>query len=201
MYIRRKLVPIDTEDKTAPGAYCEESTDVFTPEMGDEINTQLYTRQHLYVVTDDPHDIIKDGEWYLVKINFGHGGKYIEESLAQFKSGQEELFKQYDGKKVVACTNESLGLPTLDDLFLDGYCNAYVNNLYISEILVKYSHNGRYWNTGTDKWDDRLTLVVSDSNTINPIPIKQKWNRDELVDLLEEFKKQKLTATEFLKSI
>lgn len=165
-------------------------------------NPQRWDCQHLYFLSNEE---IKEGDWCLVTINGGknyHVWKYVSHNGKSDYSyidlrGQIHKWGVKERNKIIATTDESLKipydsttpiskdwggklLPRPSNEFLKKYCELGG----IDEVLVEYEEYD--WNEYTDTyWNSKLK--VAPDNTITIKPIKESWNREEVVKLIKEF--------------
>jgi hypothetical protein len=148
--------------------------------MGDYVvNRQA---QHLYIISDDE---IKVGEWGMVNTGL---------LLTPLLATKENILKlkDYSFKKIIATTDNSLTFnnlirldvkrkietPQIPQSFIEHYIAEYNKSNVITKVMVEYfvTHE-----TGYDK---PLCIKLNPDNTINIKPIKDNWNREEVVQLL-----------------
>ena len=90
--------------------------------------------------------------------------------------------------KIIATTDTSLGLPQLPQQFIYDYIAEYNKGNVITEVTVEYKteeyclpmpniHVKQY----------REILKINSDSTINIKPIKNTWNREEVVELINKF--------------
>jgi hypothetical protein len=172
------------------------------PNMGDYVvNRQA---QHLCITSDDE---IKEGDWYLTTENTIHKKGNNKESM--FVGGTNGK-----NKKIIATTDNSLteytdrevngfsgdvSLPQIPKSFVEHYIAEYNKGNVITKIMVEYEETKgtcdcyytkfckapEHLKTGElCKDEQNYNLKVNPDNTINIKPIKDSWNREEVVQLL-----------------
>lgn len=143
---------------------------------------------HLYIVSNEE---IKKGDWYLH--NQKPNGLRVSNSKAI----------PMDAKKIIATTDTSLKignprcefdddkvLPQPSREFIEKYCRVGG----INEVMVEYIHtrpgdcgcNGMV-HDGCHWADDIYNLKVNSHNEITIHPIKDSWNRKEVIELLNRY--------------
>lgn len=144
--------------------------------------------QHLYIISDDE---IKEGDWkYNEKLNC------ITQHCRESKEICDKLkIVATWCKKIIATTDNSIYLdesesngsyirikfPKPSQKFIEQYIESYNKGEVITDVLVEYElkikHDGRINNN--TKISEKL--VVNKDNTINIKPIKDNWNREEVI--------------------
>lgn len=163
-------------------------------------------RKHLYFISDDK---IKEGDKVLDGLgNIGIFEGYEEQPewvLVKYKKGlcSEDL---KNIKKIIATTDTSLSqtkaddarpmifIPQLPQQFIKYYIEEYNKGNIITDVLVEYepqSYSNRFEDGksigDSETWGKRLSLKVNTKdNTITIKQIKDSWNREELILLLNE---------------
>lgn len=153
---------------------------------------------NLYIT--NPKEEIKEGDWCLDKYN--QIWKYSSGKLRSYDKLGIERFTtdNIEGqgvKKIIATTDESLkfgedvpgfikykSLPKPSNEFLRKYCEVGG----IDEVLVEYEYN----HDDTVPFPktvegQEFKLKVAPDNTITIKPIKDSWNREEVVELFEKY--------------
>lgn len=170
---------------------------------------QRWTGQHLYIISDDE---IKEGDWIYNNIN-----KSIEQvikvsNLHYIKNLTTKTEKSggslpyTNGKKIIATTDSSLQfaidkspypmeihcLPQPSQQFIQKYIEEYNKGNIIVDVLVEYEEAEEYDRVygHADKFP-RL-LIKSKDNTITIKRVKESWDREEVIKLIEKcvYKKQ-----------
>lgn len=166
--------------------------------------------QHLHFTTNEKPNA---GDWYIVPINDGTGGKFTDKSLAQFKETDSlEDYERFQGEKVLFSTDELIigscdkcagtgtdgktsctkcggsgnkYLPHPSKAFAKKYCNKKGG---IDKVLVEYEV--KTITKGTSEFDfyeeDIYTVKIDSHNTITTHPIKKSWSREEVIELRRE---------------
>jgi len=138
---------------------------------------------HLYLLSDDE---IKEGDWY-----YNSRLKQIFQAIRN--SGYS---KKTDDYKIIATTDTSLieniemigtgstylfKLPQPSQQFIEKYIESYNAGQVINDVLVEYSYNNPEPNRNI------LCLKVnSKDNTITIKKVKENWNREEVIILLNK---------------
>lgn len=171
--------------------------------------------QNLYFISDDP---IKKGDWYFTpEMKTAKYGVHFcdTDSLARISNG-------FESKKIIATTNKSLKvlnkysneegimelLPQPSEAFIRKYCELGG----IDEVMVEWEENqcdGR--RAGVSIGDNNTHLFerkidrmictkgkynnpkVDSHNTITIRPIKDSWNKEEVVQLISKYWKDEIS--------
>jgi hypothetical protein len=128
---------------------------------------EYWQPQHLYFLSNDE---IKEGDWCFDILN---------NITYQYKGGNnikwnKGLLEQL--KKIIATTDESLGLPRPSNEFLKKFCELGG----VDKVLVEYekeSYTDRFTTTengigNPETWGNRYNLKVAPDNTITIYPIE-----------------------------
>lgn len=153
----------------------------------------IWQPQHLYIISDD--EIKKDDwiyDWYNNKIY-----KATEVVLHNMKSLNYEQYL----KKVIATTDTSLNeldkfnnkswdnlLPQPSQQFIEKYIESYNKGEIITDVLVEYE--GDYDHFYNAWYAETVQLKVNPKdNTITIKKLKDSWNKEEVINLLNKFGK------------
>lgn len=143
-----------------------------------------YEYQHLHITTEE--DIKKDN-WYMNITGIYNYGIHFPANI--------ELPK-YTNRKIIASTDESLGLPKPKQSFINKFIEEYNKGNIIEDILIEYNcrccglkgGDNMHHKIGCDYKDNSLIEPkVSKDNTITIKKIKDSWNHEEVENLLIEF--------------
>jgi hypothetical protein len=120
--------------------------------------------QHLYII--DPKAEIKEGDWCLHKTGKNRSGFDMKDVVRQaFGKDIEKWCSVSAGnefhEKIIASTDESLGLPSPSPQFIDKY-------------IEEYNKGKPIWLPKTDK-----------NNYITIRKVKDSWARDEVEELID----------------
>ena len=126
-----------------------------------------FTNQNLCILSDEE---IKEGDWF-----YDLDTKYIK-----IKQSWENSHLEFNGKKIIATTDRSLGLvvdqngcsmpayskflPQPSQSFIDKFVEEYNKGNVITEVMVEYESIGAYANP---KYDSDYQLKMNSDNTIN----------------------------------
>lgn len=149
---------------------CKEDLEQFPQTV---IETQ---NQHLYITSDDE---IKDGEYIYSPFR----GIIKVERVFTLKDGRKCFtYKGEDTvfsceKKIIASTDPSLKLPLPSDKFIQAYIDAYNQGNPIEKVLVEC------YTTHETDGARFLNYKLKDNNIIIK-KVKDSWNRDEVIELL-----------------
>lgn len=156
--------------------------------------------QHLYIISDEE---IKAGDWFLTDdrdwITDNNGNPiWLLKKCAKvekgwiFAKGEPDTGLNPDwSKKIIATTDSYLGLARPSDDFIRKYCES---NGAIKDVLVEYIIEHHDTSELVDmngvpngKSPTTIDIKVSPDNTITIKPIKDSWNREEVIDLIQKF--------------
>lgn len=138
----------------------------------DIINWDGKSLNHLYFLSDEE---IKEGDWYINLSNNFIGQEVSVNILASIKLNPQRF------KKIIATTDESLGLPRPSNEFLKKYCELGG----IDEVLVEYEEDTYSIGIKDYKEEGYWKLKVAPDNTITTKFIKDSWSREEVENLLK----------------
>ena len=158
-------------------------------------NDEYKEYQHLYIISDDE---IKEGDWF-----YNIHSKIVGQ--AAFNFGKDEL-----AKKIIATTDDSLEifdkelsdihsvkvnilLPEPSQQFIQKYIEEYNKGNIITDVLVEYeliSNEEYFLNTinpddDVPYFDEDLKINPKD-NTITIKKVKDSWNREEILNDIEQ---------------
>ena len=147
-------------------------------------NVENFKHQHLYIISDDE---IKLFDWV-----YNNKENIVEQitSKTQLIFVLEENKENQTFKKIIATTDASLGLPQPSQQFIEKYIEEYNKGNVITDVLVEYqtklewtySHSG---NRIQEESNPFLKINHKD-NTITIKKVKDSWNREEVIILLEK---------------
>ena len=153
--------------------------------------------QHLYFLSDEE---IKEGDWYI--FNWA-GEKDIQKFSKEQYNDRENHKHLYNNacKKIIATTDKSLVekvlakrdeigdlykqfyLPQPSQSFLEKFVEEYNKGNQIKEVMVEYE--GMLDDNNVLAWGSNKLKVNPKDNTITIRKMKDSWNRDEVVELME----------------
>ena len=162
--------------------------------MGKQINLAVCDPQDLYITSNEE---IKVGDWVY---NEAYGvGKVIGfdgSNIISFKNRQQSVL-DYGLSKIIATTNSKLGeegiisikqrrgltnhyptfkpLPTIPTNFIKSYCEKPIDKILVCYDEIKTAYEGVL-----------NCLQINSDSTINIKSIKESWNREEIVVLLNK---------------
>ena len=190
-YKRAQVIMLPTENNTGVIVRWNNELSLNTKKQDSRILTQ-----HLYIISDDE---IKKGDWCIdLKDNFILQMKVIPLFLEESKI-----------KKIIATTDRSLkintkwkvsgvfddGLPQPSQQFIEKYIESYNKGEVITDVLVEYEDvftqnnevyihsSGARGNYSTH--ESKLKVSLKD-NTITIKKLKDSWNREEMIKLLNK---------------
>lgn len=146
--------------------------------------------QHLYIITDDK---IENDDWYIIT--------WRNEPIIQQCTSKEEEYSledRRDCKKIIATTDtslkiidESIGEPENweynmvqpSQQFIEQYIESYNKGKVITEVLVEYEYYFKGEDVSRETSLGKLLSIKINpkDNTINIKPIKDSWNREEVI--------------------
>ena len=168
--------------------------------------------QHLYITSDDK---IKDGDWYddsygnirqaiTIKTEYSIAHKkmvinvYYGENINSYHTLHEQM------RKIIATTDDSLTikrstkseycnnsediechLPQPSQSFIQKYVDEYNKGNQIVDVLVEYEAIGN-WRHAEFVHTRDIPKVNPKDNTITIRRVKDSWNREEVIELLQE---------------
>lgn len=154
-----------------------------------------YEAQHLFILSDEE---IKAGDWMLhPNKGFKVGdiwNSYINPIKAEshwFSIVPSNKAKVHGFKKIIATTNSELwienenmypeSLPQMLKSFIEYYISEYNKGNIITDVDVEYLRGVSIINE--IQWgNNQLKLKVNPDNTISIYPIKNSWNREEVIE-------------------
>lgn len=143
--------------------------------------------QHLYILSEEE---IKEGDWCLGKDSDG------KNYLIQMNNTTSPKF-HYEIHKIIASTDLNLRIPQIHQSFISLCIEEYNKENIIEEVEVEYEDKGypHYYTSaggiGSARWIKDLRLKINPDNTISIKPLKNSWNREEIVNLFEKFNNEK----------
>ena len=139
--------------------------------------------QHLYIISDDE---IKENNTHFYNPHSGqlHISGNHTDYIAINKNGC---------KKIIATTDVSLGLPQPSQQFIQKFIEEYNKGNVITEVMVEYeliSNEEYFLNTinpddDVPYFDENLKINPKD-NTITIKKVKDSWNREEILNDIEQ---------------
>lgn len=139
-------------------------------------------QQHLYFLSDEK---IEEGNWF-IDLRDKESELYYEDLYVASDTLGVELANKL-GKKVIASTDSSLGLPKPSNSFIEKYIKLFNENKQIQWVNVEYERDYKTssYSDQHQEWFDKLK--VDKSNEITIKPIKDSWNREEVIELLAKY--------------
>lgn len=190
-YKKCKVIMLPTKEQNIKGKHLTKCHLVGEQLRIGEMNNDFHNadwakQQHLYITSNEE---IKEGNWYYDK---------IRNSIHQMTIGILNVIKSQDNySKIIATTDSSLkfrrvgtaesldeydSLPRPSDAFIQKYIEKQGK---IDEVLVEYEnkllepHKDEYGDERYNKFDYKLKVALD--NTITIKPVKDSWNREEVV--------------------
>ena len=125
--------------------------------------------QHLYFLSNDE---IKEGDWAYHTLD----SKPIQVTELPHPTVDA---REYGHKKIIATTDESLGLHKPSDEWIEYFIFEYNKGNIITKVEVEYekeSYSGRFTQNTVENWGKRYNLKINPDNTINIKSVKETWN-------------------------
>lgn len=171
------LIKFERSGRLEKSGYSQEELD-----KGEGIKL-VYQPQHLYMLSDEK---IKEGDYIYTEIPLP--GK-PESSVSRCTN--IKTFNPEGWKKIIATTDESLGLPKPSDSFINKHIEEYNKGNQITNVLVEYENkwNGKEYVDeqdayGYDKF--KLQLKVDSDNTVTIKKLKDSYSREEVLKILSD---------------
>lgn len=156
--------------------------------------------QHLYILSNEE---IKEGDWVIMQTVWGKlldnskkkPLKVLNQDKTDYLIAEQESPTKWKGNvskddclKIIASTDESLGLPIPPDDFIKKYCELGG----IEEVFVEFKNVTETYSVGHGEAIDFVNKIkVSSDNTITIKPVKNSWNREEVEAILRNFNEDK----------
>lgn len=195
MWKKHKLILLPSEGKSIFGLLGK--VNKLHIYKNDEFNTlldELAHPHHLYLLSDDE---IKDKDWCILFDNFNN----VMSNPQQYNKSKNHVLNN-GLKKITATTNSSLRikeildeedtihhfLPQFSKEFIEQFITEYNKGNVITDIMVECETNYVEWkHSNKESLKETLKLKInSKDNTINIKPIKDSWNREEVIKLFKE---------------
>ena len=210
-----QVVMLSTNEKAKIGDIVMSKFDdihILTKNDGKEY-AKTVTSQHLYILSDEE---IKEGDWFVgfadgsIKpgdwfVGFADGSikpfvKQADESTVEINNWQLNKKGYSSNKKIIATTDRSLkvfihttmaidmddcyeSLPQPSQSFIEKFVDEYNKGNVITEVMVEYESIGAYANP---KYNSDYQLKINSDNTINIINSKERWSREEVVEIFNK---------------
>ena len=164
---------------TVLGQLCLNGNHLFTAREADDVGG--LTPQHLYITSDEE---IKEGDWFYDTRDRIISNKSLAQSMFSKKiiATTDTLNYGEDVPEVIRYKSVPIHQPSQE--FIQSYIEAYNNGKPITKVMVEYEQwtqfSGGHHDTPTT-----ISLKINQDNTINIKPIKDSWNRDEVIALIK----------------
>jgi hypothetical protein len=152
--------------------------------------------QHLYFLSDEE---IKEGDWFYDSC-FGVNNGIYKHLKGFINKTSKKIIATTDNLLVPSIVEPRLGmyLPQPSESFIEKYIEKYNKGEQIKEVMVEYEGSkfikGKLtnWNKDGEVEPFLHTLeykikVNPKDNTITIKPIKDSWNREEVIEFAEKF--------------
>lgn len=134
---------------------------------------------HLYILSEEE---IEEEDWCLGKDSDG------KNYLIQMNNTTSPKF-HYEIHKIIASTDLNLRIPQIHQSFISLYIEEYNKGNIIEEVEVEYEP------CGVDSaYRQYYSLKINPDNTISIKPLKDSWNKGEVIDKLLQFRKDILNG-------
>lgn len=172
-YEKCKVVMLPTEKAIGSSIGFNNSGQKLTYYPDKHVNI-LDVPQHLYFLSDEHITKCPVYSWF-----YNEKTKKVVQKLT---NNYENHFEDHWYKKIIATTDSSLNLPRPSNEFIKAYCDkGGINEVLIEYVCKTIPTPGRELH-GTQIY----VLKVADDNTITIKPIKDSWNREEVIELLSK---------------
>jgi hypothetical protein len=196
-----QVVMLSTNEKAKIGDIVMSKFDdihILTKNDGKEY-AKTVTSQHLYILSDEE---IEGGDWF---VGFADGSikpfvMQADESTVEINNWQLNKKGYSSNKKIIATTDRSLkvfihttmaidmddcyeSLPQPSQSFIEKFVDEYNKGNVITEVMVEYESIGAYANP---KYNSDYQLKINSDNTINIINSKERWSREEVVEIFNK---------------
>lgn len=136
----------------------------------------IFQRQHLYILSDEK---IKEDDWYYFNVGYASGVKIANEEDI------EQINFEINPKKIIATTNENLGLPQLSKEFIETYILSYNmgSMITLDGIMVEYEDfisSNPIWNSKNPLSNVIVRPRVDRNNCIIITAVKTTYSREEV---------------------
>lgn len=198
---RVKVIMLPTEDSTSIIKLATSSTLYYYSSPTSAATKHLYANQHLHFISDEG---IKVGDWcvhlsrgYVFKVyNFGESNGSVTLIPSENNLPEDLEFLLVDCKKVVATTDKSLvyltnngrvgyKLPQIPQEFVENYCKVGGIDEVDIEYDLDYDEHSELIGNPIEAWD---VIKVDSNNCVLTHPIKNSWNREEVIGILKEYR-------------
>ena len=158
-----------------------------------------YEPQHLYFTSDEE---IKSGDLCL--------DIETDEILRASKMDAIPRNRGQINKKIISSTDTSLGLPQPSTAFINKYITEYNKGNIIEMVMVEYFKIHVGWEPDYSFEDEgiegsketyQFIPKVSKDNTITISKVKDSWNREEVIELLERYERTQHSTGGLVKPI
>ena len=177
MWINRNMVMLPTNKKAIIGDLALSHNNVLNfAKNEDWLVIYNPIKQHLYITSDEE---IKENSLVLLPNNTIH--RMNASDMISYLDSQSKATKL-----IIATTQPFMNLPQPSQQFIEKYIEEYNKGNVITKVDVEYDadYNERY----KAYYADTIELKVNPDNTINIKPIKDSWNREEVIKLFHKYK-------------
>ncbi len=171
------------------------------------------TKQHLYFLSDEE---IKGGDWCIMLDSFGNVFSNPQQYLAKegqfLNKGLKKIIATTDSSYLLGINDRGQSRPEFSYLpqppqsFIEEYIKLYNKGKQITEVMIEYEESAEcdcYYtkHCKSTMLDDKthcrdgenikqILKINSRDNTITIKPIKDSWNREEVINLLKDLNDQ-----------
>jgi hypothetical protein len=138
-----------------------------------------HNTQELYIL-GTKEDKIEIKDWCLLFDDLGH---LMSDIPRQYLGEKAEHYLNSGLRKVIASTDESLGLPKVSEGFIKKFIEKYNAGDKIENIMVEYIQTGTGWLNDNDEmlfFNNREVPKVDINNTITIKPVKDTFSKNDL---------------------
>lgn len=145
-----------------------------------------YRFMQLYIISDEE---IKKGD-YFISLNWdeSYHDVILNDAVEDFKDFADEGWTN-NCKKVIATSDIALGLPTLSSYFIETYLQSFNKGEEIKFVNVEYTPDTSEKPLFDGGWQflHPLKLKTDEKNVISVRPVKDSWNKEELLGVIREY--------------
>lgn len=203
--IKCKVVMLPTNNNKE-GVFTMSLMNIILKDSSHPENNQ-YQNRDIYIISDDE---INEDDYFINlhnnTINKAYNWIYVSNCKKIIATTDKELKIDYDGTTSITKDWGGKPLPQLAKSFINKYIQSYNNGNIIEEVLVEYEnivedvYGDCHLQTINDgeKYLETCKLISSNikinnkENSITITNVKNSWNRDEVIELLNNYEKDNL---------
>jgi hypothetical protein len=161
------------------------------------LNSTNSSSHHLYILSEDK---IKEGDWVLSLLtnniirvekdninNLSTHKIYFKKIIATTNS-LLTISKDSIGKSFISSIdNQNKLLPQIPESFIKYFIEQYNKGNIITDVNVEYIEPRGCFEGDYYQGNGKFNLKVTSNNTITIKPIKERWSREEVIELIKKF--------------